>query len=218
MYSCSVRSAGQAGRPSNWRRAVFHTSAEDLSIRSSRKYLEVHARLKRSRGWAYAEIYSIASISERPQKGREIHVRVIAHRGSIALPGGFVVPWLGEEDHFQEVRLECFCGALLRFCGRFSLQLISSASFKVDLRTGAQRPLIAAMSEAPTRHESRLLSGWLCATSFGLESSCRSPLCHNNVLASLHSPTVFCSPQQRYSESPVGLFSALQSWVPWCSF
>jgi hypothetical protein len=56
-YSCSVRSGGQLARPPTCRRVAFHTSADDLSVRSSRRYLEGCARFERSREWAHPAIY-----------------------------------------------------------------------------------------------------------------------------------------------------------------
>jgi hypothetical protein len=52
-YSCSVRSGGQLTRPLTCRRVAFHTNADDLSVRSSRRYLEGCARFERSREWAH---------------------------------------------------------------------------------------------------------------------------------------------------------------------
>ena len=75
---------GELARKRYWH--IFHS--EELSIRSS--YLEVYARLKKSRGWRMQQSITITSISERPQKRREMHLRAIARRGSMVLPEGIV--------------------------------------------------------------------------------------------------------------------------------
>jgi hypothetical protein len=57
VYSGSLKSSGQSGRPLNWRRTALQTNSDDPFIKSLRSDLQVRARFRRSKGCMYVAIY-----------------------------------------------------------------------------------------------------------------------------------------------------------------